>query len=171
MVVDGSRVRVEELPERVVIPRAHTLPQIRLHALKLSVQRRPVPVTCVTETGLLRVVGLRNITRGLVRGPAGLQITSAAFGLARGRRGGKPKITEKEAAKAITDYQALALDLHPTLVLWQRVRELSNNLSVYDAHYVALAESFGVPLITSDARIERSGTARCTIETFEASST
>ena len=73
--------------------------------------------------------------------------------------------------KAIADYQALALDLHPTLVLWQRVRELSNNLSVYDAHYVALAESFGVPLITSDARIERSGAARCTIETFEASST
>jgi predicted nucleic acid-binding protein len=99
------------------------------------------------------------------------EITSAVFGLARGRRGDKPKITEKEAQKAITDYQALALDLHPTLVLWQRVRELSNNLSVYDAHYVALAESFGVPLITSDARIERSGAARCTIETFEASST
>ncbi len=99
------------------------------------------------------------------------EITSATFGLARGRRGGKPKITEKEAVKAINDYQALALDLHPTLVLWQRVRELSNNLSVYDAHYVALAESFGVPLITSDARIERSGAARCTIETFETSST
>ncbi|MET7718150.1 type II toxin-antitoxin system VapC family toxin [Streptomyces sp. NPDC005407] len=99
------------------------------------------------------------------------EITSAVFGLARGRRGEKPKITEKEALKAITDYQALALDLHPTLVLWQRVRELSNNLSVYDAHYVALAESFGVPLITSDARIERSGAVRCMLETFGASST
>lgn len=69
------------------------------------------------------------------------------------------------------DYQALALDLHPTLVLWQRVRELSNNLPAHDAHYVALAESLGVPLITSDARIERSGAARCTIETFEAPGT
>ncbi|MGW2521662.1 type II toxin-antitoxin system VapC family toxin [Streptomyces sp. NPDC001617] len=96
---------------------------------------------------------------------------AAVFGPARGRRGGKPKITEKEALKAITDYQALALDLHPTLVLWQRVRELSNNLSAHDAHYVTLAESLGVPLITSDARIERSGAARCTIETFGASST
>ncbi|MEW2519092.1 type II toxin-antitoxin system VapC family toxin [Actinacidiphila alni] len=99
------------------------------------------------------------------------EITSAAFGLARGRRGSKPKITEKDAAKAITDYQALALDLHPTLVLCQRIRELSNNLSVYDAHYVALAESLGVPPITSDARVERSGAARCTIEAFEMSST
>lgn len=96
------------------------------------------------------------------------EITSAVVGLARGRRGGKPKITEKEAQKAIIDYQALALDLHPTLVLWRRVRELANNLSVYDAHYVALAESLGVPLITSDVRIERSGVAVCTIETFEA---
>ncbi|MQY12116.1 Ribonuclease VapC9 [Streptomyces sp. RB5] len=99
------------------------------------------------------------------------EITSAVFGLSRGRRGNEPKITEKEAVKAIADYQTLALDLRPTLVLWKRVRTLSNNLSVYDAHYVALAESFGVPLITSDARIERSGAARCTIETFEASST
>ncbi|MEV0845053.1 hypothetical protein AB0J21_04045 [Streptomyces sp. NPDC049954] len=40
------------------------------------------------------------------------EITSAVFGLARGRRGGKPKITEKEAPKAITDYQSLALDPH-----------------------------------------------------------
>ena len=96
------------------------------------------------------------------------ELTSAVFGLARGRRGSTPKITEKEARKAISDYQALPVDLHPTLVLWERVRELSNNLSVYDAHYVALAESFGIPLITSDARIERSGAARCAIETFEA---
>jgi predicted nucleic acid-binding protein len=85
--------------------------------------------------------------------------------------GGKPKVTEEEAAKAITDYQSLALDLHPTLVLWQRVRDLSHNLSAHDAHYVALAESSGVPLVTSDARIERSGAARCAIETYEAATT
>lgn len=96
------------------------------------------------------------------------EITSAVFGLARGRRGSAPKITEGEARKAVTDYQTLALDLHPTLILWERVRELSNNLSVYDAHYVALAESFGVPLVTSDARIGRSAAARCAVETFEA---
>ncbi|MFR9797097.1 type II toxin-antitoxin system VapC family toxin [Streptomyces sp. MS06] len=99
------------------------------------------------------------------------EITSPAFGLARGRRGSKPKITEKEAVKAITDYQALALDLHPTAVLWRRVRALSNNPSVHEAHYVALAESLAVPLITSDARIERSGAARCAIETFDAPGT
>ncbi|WP_217213645.1 hypothetical protein [Streptomyces sp. AC550_RSS872] len=38
--------------------------------------------------------------------------------------------------KAITDYQALALDLHLTLVLWQRVRELPNTLSVYSVNYL-----------------------------------
>lgn len=96
------------------------------------------------------------------------EIPSAVFGLARGRRGDKAKITEKEAPDGDHRLPGPRLDLHRTLVLWQRVRELSNNLSVYDAHYVALAESLGIPLITSDARIERSGAARCTIETFEA---
>jgi hypothetical protein len=59
--------------------------------------------------------------------------------LARGRRGSEPKITEKEARKAISDYQALALDLHPTLLLWERVRELSDNLSVHDALWLRVS--------------------------------
>ncbi|MFC5805431.1 type II toxin-antitoxin system VapC family toxin [Streptomyces formicae] len=96
------------------------------------------------------------------------EVTSALFGLGRGRRGEKPKITQKEVAKAMADYQALRIDLHPTLVLWRRVRELSSNLSVYDAHYVALAESLGIPLITSDVRIAKSGAARCSVETYRA---
>ena len=48
----------------------------------------------------------------------------------------------------------------------RRVRELHHNLSAYDAQYVALAEVFGLPLLTSDARIQRSGAAKCAIELF-----
>ncbi|UGY93062.1 type II toxin-antitoxin system VapC family toxin [Streptomyces gobiensis] len=95
------------------------------------------------------------------------EITSAVFGLARGRN---PKITAREAVKAIGDFNSLAIDRHATLVLWERVRKLSDNLSTYDAHYVALAETLGAPLITSDDKIRKAGAARCEIEVFASGS-
>jgi predicted nucleic acid-binding protein len=97
------------------------------------------------------------------------EIMSALLGLTRGRRGGEPKLSEKQLRKAVATYRDLALDRHETLILWDRVKSLSSNLSAYDAQYVALAESLGLPLITSDARIDKSGVARCEIETFETS--
>lgn len=93
---------------------------------------------------------------------------SALLGLARGRRGGEPKLTEGQLRKALATYRDLAIVRHETLVLWERVRDLSSNLSAYDAQSVALAESLGVPFVTCDARIGRSGTARCEIETLDA---
>jgi predicted nucleic acid-binding protein len=89
------------------------------------------------------------------------EVVSALFGMVRGR-----KLTEQEAAKGIGDYQLLPLVRHETLILWRRVRDLHHNLSAYDAQYVALAETLHLPLITSDARVERSGAARCPVEVF-----
>lgn len=96
------------------------------------------------------------------------EIMSALLGLARGRRGGEPELSEKQLGKAVATYRALPVDRQETLLLWERVSTLSSNLSTYDAQYVALAESLAIPLITSDARISRSGAARCAIETFAA---
>jgi predicted nucleic acid-binding protein len=87
------------------------------------------------------------------------EIQSALLGM---RRGGK--LTEREVAKAVDAYRQLPLVRHETLFLWDRVQALHGNLSAYDAQYVALAEALAATLITSEARIERSGVAKCSIE-------
>ena len=89
------------------------------------------------------------------------ELQSALFGMARGK-----KLAEAEVEKAIAAFKVLGIVQHKTFDLWQRARELHSNLSAYDAQYVALAEALGLPLITCDARIARSGVATCTVEVF-----
>ena len=67
-------------------------------------------------------------------------------------------VTAERAAEAIADLLALPLDRHGHDVLVPRIWELRENLTAYDATYVALAEAVadeGAPLITADARLAR----------------
>ena len=89
------------------------------------------------------------------------ELMSALCGMIRGG-----KITERRAARAISSYQALGVARHETLVLWERIMDLRHNISAYDAQYVALAEALDLPLITCNARIARSGAAKCPVEVF-----
>ena len=68
------------------------------------------------------------------------------------------QVTAERAAEAIADLLALPLDRHGHDVLVPRIWELRENLTAYDATYVALAEAVadeGAPLITADARLAR----------------
>lgn len=47
--------------------------------------------------------------------------------------------------------------------LLDRVWELRDNLSAYDASYVALAEMLNCALLTADARLSRAPGTRCPI--------
>ena len=91
------------------------------------------------------------------------EVISALLGLLRGR-----KITEREADVALCNYRAFPIERQDVLSLWPRIKSLHANLSAYDAQYVALAEALHVSLVTADARIDRSGAARCGIEVFGA---
>jgi predicted nucleic acid-binding protein len=46
----------------------------------------------------------------------------------------------------------------------RRCWELRDNLSVYDAAYVALAETLDVPLVTAHARLAKAPGVTCTVE-------
>ena len=60
-------------------------------------------------------------------------------------------------------FRWLAITRHGTFSMLDRVWELRDNLSAYDAAYVALAEIIDCPLVTVDARISRAPGLRCTV--------
>jgi predicted nucleic acid-binding protein len=88
-----------------------------------------------------------------------VEVTQALRGLVRGG-----KLSLENAELAITDLSRLALSRYPHGPLLTRCWQLRDNLSAYDAAYVALAERLGVPLLTSDARLANAPGIRCEVE-------
>jgi predicted nucleic acid-binding protein len=68
------------------------------------------------------------------------------------------------AATALDDLRALDLQRHSHEPLLARVWDLRQNLSAYDAVYVALAEALDAVLVTCDGRLARAPGPRARIE-------
>lgn len=66
-----------------------------------------------------------------------------------------------EALTDLADLAALRWDHEPLL---GRVWELRENVTAYDAVYVALAEALSTPLVTSDVRLSRAPGLSCQVE-------
>lgn len=82
------------------------------------------------------------------------------------RRRNAGLLTESEARLALDGLWALPIQLWPFEVLAGRAWELRDNVSSYDAAYIALAERLGAPLMTGDERLSRAPGTRCAIEVF-----
>ena len=81
----------------------------------------------------------------------------------RVRRG---KLDGRAGWDLLEHYRRLGITRHSTFPMYDRIWELRNNLSAYDAAYVALAETLDCPLLTGDARISRAPGLRCPITLF-----
>ena len=73
------------------------------------------------------------------------------------------KISRLAANSAHEDLLRLDLELFPFAPFTDRVWALRNNLTSYDAWYVALAEVLDCPLVTIDRNLSRSSGPRCEI--------
>ena len=71
-----------------------------------------------------------------------------------------------QAEQAVTDLLDLPITVYPTAPLLLRCWELRDNLTAYDACYIALAETLGCSLLTADARLSRAPGTRCAVETI-----
>lgn len=82
--------------------------------------------------------------------------------LRRAARGGR--LDERRSSQALDDLAALPLRRVSHLPLVPRAWELRDNLTAYDAAYVALAEALDALLLTADGAFEKVGGVRCEVE-------
>jgi predicted nucleic acid-binding protein len=73
------------------------------------------------------------------------------------------KITPEHAAEAITSLGQISPVIPLTRVLLPRIWELHPNITTYDAGYIAAAEAYNCPLLTTDARLARATGIRCPV--------
>ena len=74
------------------------------------------------------------------------------------------KLDTRRARLALDDLLELSVQRVPHRALLRRCWELRDKLSVYDAAYVALAETLEAPLVTADARLAKAPGVTCTVE-------
>jgi predicted nucleic acid-binding protein len=75
------------------------------------------------------------------------------------------EITRDVASMAHADLLDLRVELFPYAPFAARVWDLRQNITSYDAWYVALAEFLGSSLATLDRRLARAAGPRCEFET------
>jgi predicted nucleic acid-binding protein len=71
------------------------------------------------------------------------------------------RLTAESATLAHLGLTGMAFELFPYEPFAGRIWQLRDNLSPYDAWYIALAESLEAPLLTLDFRLARSSGPRC----------
>lgn len=73
-------------------------------------------------------------------------------------------LSPPQAENAVANLSDLPITVYPTQALLGRCWQLGDNVTPYDATYVALAEALACPLLTADTRLARAPGPTCPIE-------
>jgi predicted nucleic acid-binding protein len=65
----------------------------------------------------------------------------------------RAEISPARSAEAVSDVLSVPIRRYPTEPLARRIWSMRHSVTVYDAHYVALAEALNAPLLTGDRRL------------------
>ncbi|HLJ70410.1 MAG TPA: type II toxin-antitoxin system VapC family toxin [Roseiarcus sp.] len=82
------------------------------------------------------------------------------------RLAAKGEIETERGRAALVDLADFPLTRHPHHFLLPRIWALRNNVTAYDAAYVALAEALDAPLLTRDRRLAAAPGHHAQIEVF-----
>lgn len=75
-------------------------------------------------------------------------------------------LSERRERVALDRLSSTRMTRYPHTALLGRIWELKNNLTAYDAAYVALAESLAAPLVTLDGRLAQAPGIRAPVEVY-----
>jgi predicted nucleic acid-binding protein len=75
----------------------------------------------------------------------------------------RKQLSAADGWNALRTWRRLAVTRYPVYGLFERIWELRENISAYDASYVALAETLDCALLTADTRLSNAGRALCPV--------
>ena len=73
------------------------------------------------------------------------------------------RVVAADAWNALDTWRHLVVTRYPVYGLFERIWDLRDNVSAFDASYIALAESLGCTLVTADVRLSTAARVRCQI--------
>jgi predicted nucleic acid-binding protein len=76
------------------------------------------------------------------------------------------QLDSRGGADALEAYFALVITRHDAEHISSRMWDMRENISTYDAAYVALAEALDIPLLTTDLRLARVAETYCEVQTL-----
>lgn len=74
------------------------------------------------------------------------------------------KLERRRARNALADLGPMIATRYPHWPVLDRVFDLSDNATAYDAMFLVLAETLGCPLVTCDRKLARVKGAACAVE-------